>query len=47
MQVIEGDKKGNWCLWEYNWAILSLGNINTEAWFSRLGVGYEFNELAL
>jgi hypothetical protein len=25
--------------WGYNWVTLSLGNINTETWSSRLGVG--------
>jgi hypothetical protein len=33
--------------WGYNWAILSLGDINTETWFFRLGVGSKPDNLAL
>jgi hypothetical protein len=29
----------------YTWAFLSPGDINTEAWFSRLGVGREADNL--
>jgi hypothetical protein len=31
----------------YSWATLSQGAINTEAWFSRLGVGREADNLTL
>jgi hypothetical protein len=33
--------------WVYNWATLSLGDINTESWFSRLGVGHKTDNFAL
>jgi hypothetical protein len=33
--------------WEYSWATLSPGVINTEAWSSRLGVGRWTNNPAL
>jgi hypothetical protein len=33
--------------WGYNWGNLSLGNINTGAWSSRLGVGRKADDLAL
>jgi hypothetical protein len=33
--------------WEYNWATLSPGDINIEAWYSRLGVGHKADNLAL
>jgi hypothetical protein len=31
----------------YNWATLSLGDINTEIWSSRLGVGSKADNLAM
>jgi hypothetical protein len=31
--------KGKRCAYGYSWATLSPGDTNTEAWFSRLGVG--------
>jgi hypothetical protein len=31
----------------YNWATLSLGDINTEAWSARLGVGRKADDLAV
>jgi hypothetical protein len=34
-------------VWEYNWASLSLGDVNTGTWSSRLGVGYKADDLAL
>jgi hypothetical protein len=37
-RVVEGDEMGTRC-WGYNWATLLLGDINTETWSSRLGVG--------
>jgi hypothetical protein len=33
--------------WGYNWATLSLGDINTETLSSRLGVGRKADDLAL
>jgi hypothetical protein len=33
--------------WGYNWATLSLADLNTEAWSSRLGVGRKADDLAL
>jgi hypothetical protein len=33
--------------WEYNWANLSLGNINLENCRSRLGTGRKTDDLAL
>jgi hypothetical protein len=33
--------------WGYNWATLSLGDINTETRSSRLGVGHKDDGLAL
>jgi hypothetical protein len=33
--------------WGYNWATLSLGEMNTGTWPSKLGVGLETDELAL
>jgi hypothetical protein len=33
--------------WGYNWAALSLGDINTETWYSRLGVGHKADDLVL
>jgi hypothetical protein len=35
------------CAWGYNWATLPLGDINTEAWSSRMGVGREANNPTL
>jgi hypothetical protein len=33
--------------WGYNWATLSLEDINTEAWSSRLGVGQKADDLVV
>jgi hypothetical protein len=33
--------------WRYKWATLSLGDINTKTWSSRLGVGCMTDDLAL
>jgi hypothetical protein len=33
--------------WGYNWATLSLWDINTGTWSSRLGVGRRADDLAL
>jgi hypothetical protein len=33
--------------WGYNWATLSLGDINTGAWSSRFGVGRKVDDFAL
>jgi hypothetical protein len=33
--------------WRFNLATLSLGDINTEIWYSRLGVGRKADDLAL
>jgi hypothetical protein len=37
------------CAWGYNWATLSLGDINTHTrtWSSRLAVGLKAHNLAL
>jgi hypothetical protein len=35
------------CAWGYNWADLSLGDINTGTWSSKLGVGRKADDLAL
>jgi hypothetical protein len=32
-------------VWGYNWAALSLEDINTETWYSRFGVGRKADEL--
>jgi hypothetical protein len=34
-------------VWECYWPTLSLGDINTETWFSRLGVRRKADDLAL
>jgi hypothetical protein len=34
-------------VWGYNWAILSLGKINTGTWSSRLEVGRKADEIDL
>jgi hypothetical protein len=34
-------------VWGYNWATLSLGDINTGTWSSRLGVGHKADDLSL
>jgi hypothetical protein len=33
--------------WGHNWATLSLGDINTETWSPKLGVGRKADDLAL
>jgi hypothetical protein len=38
LRFVEGDEKVT-RRWEYNWATLSLGDITTGTWPSRLGVG--------
>jgi hypothetical protein len=43
---------GAWAAWYLggggnNWASLSLGDINTESWSSRIGVGHETDKLIL
>jgi hypothetical protein len=40
-------RKGNLGVWGYNWATLSLGDINTEPWPSGLGVGRKADDLVL
>jgi hypothetical protein len=41
LRVVEGYKKG------YNLITLSLGDINTETWSSRLGVGRKADHFAV
>jgi hypothetical protein len=45
-RVVEGDEKERGA-WGYDWATLSLGDIYTETWCSRLGVGRKVDDLAL
>jgi hypothetical protein len=33
--------------WGYEWATMSLGEINIEIWPSRLGVGYKADDLTV
>jgi hypothetical protein len=40
-------KKRELGTWGYNWATLSLGDINTQTCSSKLGVGREADDLAL
>jgi hypothetical protein len=40
-------KKRETGAWECDWAILSLGDTNTGAWPSRLGVGRKDDDLAV
>jgi hypothetical protein len=47
LRVVEGDEKGTWCLGFYNWAILSLGDINTGTWSSRLMAGRKVGDFAM
>jgi hypothetical protein len=44
--LLLGDEKGTKCL-GYNWATLSLVNINTGIWSSRLGVERKTEDLDL
>jgi hypothetical protein len=46
LHIIKGDEKGTRCL-GYNWATLSLKDINVGTWSSRLGVGCEAVDLAM
>jgi hypothetical protein len=39
LRVVQGDEKGTRCLGVYNWVTLSLGDMNTGTWSSRLGIG--------
>jgi hypothetical protein len=45
-QRVVGDEKGTRRL-GYTWATLSLLDINTETWSSRLGVGRKADDLVL
>jgi hypothetical protein len=45
MRFVEGDEVEPGA-WGYNWATLSLGDINTGTWSSRLGVGHKADYLA-
>jgi hypothetical protein len=46
LQEVECDEEGTPCL-EYNWATVPLGEINTQTWSSRLGVGRRAGDLVL
>jgi hypothetical protein len=45
LHVVEDDEKEPGVRW-YNWATLSLGDIHTGTWSSRLGVGHKTDDLA-
>jgi hypothetical protein len=47
LRVVEGNWEGNPVPGGYNWATLSLGNINTETCSSRFGAGRKADGLAL
>jgi hypothetical protein len=46
LRFVEGDVEGTQCL-GYNWATLSLGDIDIETWPSMLGVGRKACDLAM
>jgi hypothetical protein len=47
LRIVEGHENGTRYLGVYNWAILSLGDINRGTWSSRLGVSRKVDDLAL
>jgi hypothetical protein len=46
VQTIKSKKKKEPVAW-YNWATLSLGDINTGTWFLGLRVGHKADEIAV
>jgi hypothetical protein len=46
LRVVEGDEREPGA-WGYNWATMSLGDINTGTWSFRMGVGRRADGLAL
>jgi hypothetical protein len=46
LRIVEGDEKGT-NSWGYDWTCLSLRDINTVTWSSRLGAGRKAADIAL